>query len=361
MPLITRRSVLAASAAVPFAAWAAPAPGSYGSVHRINPLLDDLVAPDAVIEQIGWGYQWSEGPVWVKDGSYLLFSDPPQNNIHQWSPAAAAAAAVPPTDPKAPPPTPYQPTVFMKPSGYSGDKPDPTLREAGSNGLTIDATGALVMCDSGTRALAKVDLKTKQKTILVDKFEGKRFNSPNDLCIAKSGAIYFTDPPFGLVDTINSPAKEQPFSGVYRLAPDGSVAVIDKTLNYPNGVALSPDESTLFVTNSDKAQPVLKSYTLGPDGMPTSSQVLFDMTALMTPDAMGLPDGMKVDLDGNMFVAGPGGILVLSQEAKLLGIINVTGRASPNCCFGEDGSTLFICASDIVARLRLKTKAANWA
>lgn len=360
MSLISRRSVLAASALVPLAAWAAPAPGSYGTVRRLSPALDNIVAPDAVIEQIGWGYQWSEGPVWVKDGGYLLFSDPPQNTIYQWSPAAAAAAAAPAT-PGTPPAAPYKPTVFMKPSGYSSPQPDPTLREPGSNGLTVDASGALVMCDSGSRALAKVDLKTKTKTVIADKFEGKRFNSPNDLCIAKSGAIYFTDPPFGLVNGVTSPVKEQPFSGVYRVAPDGTVALIDKELTYPNGVALSLDEGTLYVTNSDTTKPVLKAYTLGTDGLPTSSEIAFDMTALMSPDAKGLPDGMKIDQDGNMFVAGPGGILVLSKEAKLLGIISITDRASPNCAFGEDGSTLFICATDIVTRVRLKTKAANWA
>jgi gluconolactonase len=366
MSSISRRSVLAASAAIPFASWAAPAPGSYGMIRRINPALDELVAPDAVIEQVGWGYQWSEGPVWVKDGGYLLFSDPPQNVIYQWSKAAAsasaeaAAAARAAKTPPAKPVPPYMPTVFMKPSGYSGKQPDPTLREPGSNGLAIDASGALVMCDSGTRAIAKVDLKTKAKTVIADKFEGRRFNSPNDLCIAKSGAIYFTDPPFGLTDGITSAAKEQPFSGVYRLTPDGTVTVIDKQLNYPNGVALSPDEGTLFVTNSDKARPVLMAYTLGADGLPQSSEAVFDMTVLMTPDAKGLPDGMKIDQDGNMFVAGPGGILVLSKEAKLLGIIAITDRASPNCAFAEDGSTLYICATDIVARIRLKTKAANW-
>lgn len=340
MSLFSRRSILATGAALPLAAWAAPAPGSYGMVRRLNPALDALIAPDAMVEQVAWGTQWAEGPVWVKDGGYLLFSDPPQNTMYRWAPGTAAA-------------------VFMKPSGYSGD-PNPALREPGSNGLAIDATGSLVMCDSGNRALARVDLKTKKKTIIVDKFDGKRFNSPNDLCIAKSGAIYFTDPPFGLTDGITSAAKEQPFCGVYRLAPDGSVAVIDKELNYPNGVALSPDEGTLYVTDCDKTRPILKSYTLGPDGLPQSTDVVFDMTPLLAPETKGMPDGMKVDVDGNMFVAGPGGILVLSKEGKLLGIINVTGRATPNCAFGEDGSTLFICASDIVARVKLKTKGIGW-
>jgi gluconolactonase len=337
MSLLSRRAVLAASAAVPVAAWADPLPGSYGMVRRMSTALDALIAPDAKIEQIAWGCQWSEGPVWVKDGGYLLFSDPPQNTIYRWDPSSSGAQ------------------VFMKPSGWSDD-PLPALREPGSNGLAIDASGALLMCDSGTRALASVDLKSKKKKILVDKFQGKRFNSPNDLCIAKSGAIYFTDPPFGLTDGVNSSVKEQPFSGVYRWTPDGNISVIEKEFVYPNGVALSPDESTLYVSNSDKAMPIIRAYKLGADGMPQSSSLFFDMKSLMTPGAKGLPDGIKVDVDGNLFAAGPGGIVVLSKEGKLLGLINVTGRAEPNCAFAEDGSTLIICATDIVARVKLKTR-----
>ena len=341
MSLLSRRAILASAAAAPFAnAFAAPAPGSYGMVRRKSPALDAIVAPDAMVEQIGWGYQWSEGPAWVKNGGYLLFSDPRANIMYRWTPGAA-------------------PTIFMQPSGLAGD-PNPAIREAGSNGLMLDANGQLVMSDSGTRAVARVDLATKKKTLLADRFEGKRFNSPNDLCVAKSGAIYFTDPPFGLADPNNSPLKELAFSGVYRLDPNGALALIDKTLSRPNGIALSADEGTLYVSNSDPAQPVLKAYALGDDGIPQSSSIAFDMKPLMTPNAQGLPDGLKIDEDGNIFVSGPGGILILSKEANLLGVINVTGRTTSNCAFGEDGSTLFITASDIVARVKLKTKAANW-
>lgn len=342
MSRISRRAMLATGAAMPLAAWAAPAPGSYGSIRPVSPALDAIIAPGTKVEQIAWGCQWSEGPVWVKDGAYLLFSDPPQNTIYRWDQATG-----------------FQ--VFMKPSGYAEKKPDPALREPGSNGLAIDPSGALVMCDSGNRALARVDLKTKEKKILVDKFEGKRFNSPNDLCIAKSGAIYFTDPPFGLTDMQNSTARELPFSGVYRWTPDGNVAVIDKELALPNGVALSPDQTTLYVSNSDKAMPIIRAYALGPDGLPQSSSQFFDMKPLLTPDIKGLPDGIKVDMNGNLFAAGPGGILILSKDGKLLGQINVTGRATPNCAFAEDGSTLFVCATDIVARVKLKTKGAEFA
>jgi gluconolactonase len=343
MSLISRRTVLASSAALPLLSLpmaAAPAAGSYGMVRRQSPALDALVDVNAPVEQIGWGYTWAEGPVWVKDGGYLLFSDPRNNVIYKWT------AGAPPVE-------------FMKPSGLAGD-PNPALREPGSNGLTIDATGALVMADSGTRAIAKVDLKTKKKTLLVDKYDGKKLNSPNDLVVAKSGAIYFTDPPYGLADGDTSKLKELPYSGVYRLDPNGTLALLDKELTRPNGIALSPDESTLYVTNSDPAKPVLKAYTLGSTGLVQSASLLFDFTSLVGPNTKGNPDGLKVDQDGNLFVAGPGGILVLSKEGKLLGLINVTGRASPNCAFGEDGSTLFICATDIVAKIKLRTKGSNW-
>jgi gluconolactonase len=377
MSSISRRTVLGSATALPFLTvpgLAKPAPGSYGMVRRQAAALDALVDVNAMVEQIGWGYTWAEGPVWVKDGGYLLFSDPQANAIYQWMPPpppdpaaakpadTAAAQPAPTTDPAgATPdqPVPVPPAEFLKPSGYAGD-PNPGLREPGSNGLAIDASGALVMCDSGTRAVAKVDLKTKQKTILADKFEGKKFNSPNDLCIAKSGAIYFTDPPYGLNGIDASPLKEQAFCGVYRLDPNGTVTLIDKDLSKPNGIALSPDESKLYVTNSDPARPLLKAYALGTDGLAKSSWVLFDFKPMMMPDVKGLPDGLKLDQDGNLFVAGPGGILILSKEGRLLGLINVTGRASPNCAFGEDGSTLFICATDILARVRLKTKGVGW-
>jgi gluconolactonase len=333
---MSRRAVLAAGVALSVPAGAAPLSGSYGSVRRLSSEIDELIAPDATIDQVAYGYQWSEGPVWVKNGGYLLFNDPPLNTIYKLSKGNVS--------------------VLMKPSGLNGT--DPTLTEPGTNGLAIDAAGALVMCDCGHRALARVDLATMKKQIIVDRYDGKRFNSPNDLCIARSGAIYFTDPPFSLVGSSDSPAKELAFSGIYRLSPDGKVALLDPSFAFPNGIALSPDESTLYVSNSDPATPLIKAFRLGLDGMPTSSSTFFDMASLKTPGTKGNPNGIKLDEAGNLFAAGPGGVLVLSKEAKLLGLISVTGRAASNCAFGEDGSTLFITATDIVARVKLKTHGA---
>ena len=331
----TRRSFLAAAAAFPMAAYGEP---PFGSVQRLSPRLDALIAPDAEVERLGGGLQWAEGPVWVKDGSYLLFSDPPKNMMYRWS---QAEGVVP----------------FMHPSGYAGAD-TAALREAGSNGLAIDASGALVMCDSGSRALARMDLKTKQKVFLTERFEGKRFNSPNDLCIARSGAIYFTDPPYGLAGLEKSPVRELPFSGVYRWTPDGKVALIENEFLYPNGVALSPDESTFYVSNTDANLPIIRAYTLGSDGLPTGSSTFFDVSPLIIPGVPGMPDGIKVDVSGNLFAAGPGGILVLSKESELLGIISAGRRAMPNCAFGEDGRSLFLAATDCLARIRLNTRGA---
>jgi gluconolactonase len=336
----TRRAFLATGVALSAAARATPAPEPFGTVQRSSPGLDALIAPDAKVERLVGGFKWAEGPVWVKHGGYLLFSDPPMNTMYRWSPKHGVKA-------------------FLHPSGYSG-KDVAGLREAGSNGLAIAASGALIICDSGNRGLARLDLKTKRKEIFVDRFEGKRFNSPNDLCIARSGAIYFTDPPYGLAGVENSPLKELPYSGVYRYSPEGKIALLDNSFLYPNGVALSPDESTLYVSNTDAKLPIIRAYQLGQDGWPTSFSTLFDTTPLIKPGVPGMPDGMKIDAAGNLFVAGPGGILVLTKKGELLGVIGAGNRAMPNCAFGEDGGTLFLAATDCLARIRLKTRGVGW-
>ena len=337
----SRRAVLAAGVAFPAAACADLLPAAaptFGSIRRLSPDLDALIARDAVVEQLGGGFQWAEGPVWVRDA--LLFSDPPKNTMYRWSRAHGVE-------------------VFLHPSGYAGAD-TASLREAGSNGLALDASGTLVMCDSGSRALARLDLKTKRKETLVERFEGKRFNSPNDLVIARSGAIYFTDPPYGLAGLESSPVKELPYSGVYRWTPDGMVVLIDQSFLYPNGVALSPDQSTLYVSNTDAKLPIIRAYRLAADGLPASASTFFDASPLIAPGVRGMPDGMKIDAAGTLFASGPGGILVLSKNGELLGVIAVTGRTTPNCAFGEDGKTLFIAATDAIGRVRLKTRGENW-
>ena len=194
---------------------------------------------------------------------------------------------------------------------------------------------------------------SKRKTTLVDRYRGKRFNSPNDLHIARSGAIYFTDPPYGLVDGDASPLRELKQNGVYRWTPGGEAVLLDGTLTRPNGIALSPDERTLYVSVSDEAAPRIMAYALDAKGDVRDRRVLLDAKPMQANGAPGLPDGMKVAADGTLFCSAPGGLLVMTPEAEPLGLIS-DGRAIANCCFGEAGRTLFMTASDRVLRLPLR-------
>jgi gluconolactonase len=306
-----------------------------GRIHRLSPTLDAVVAPDAAIVQLAEGFIWAEGPVWVRDGGYLLFSDVPGNVMYRWSEADGV-------------------TTFLSPSGYDGPTTD-AFAEPGSNGLALDASGALLVCDHGNRALARVDLKTRAKTILLDRYQGQRFNSPNDLAVAKSGAIYFTDPTYGLKGRNASPLRELSFSGVYRRLPDGVVELLDDSLSFPNGIALSPDERRLYVSISDPEGPRLMAYDLDADGRPAAKAVFFDAMPLRAAGGLGLPDGMCLDTEGRLYATGPGGVLVITPRGELIGVIE-TGTAIANCAFGEDGSTLFLASNHTLARVRLKTK-----
>jgi gluconolactonase len=308
-------------------------------VERIDPRFDAVAAPDAVVEELGAGYEWAEGPLWIDDGGYLLFSDVPGNVIRTWAPGRGVEE-------------------FLRPSGFTGADAS-HLREGGANGLALERPGAVLLCDTGNRALARLDLATRQKTFICERFEGRRFNSPNDLALSRSGAIYFTDPPFGLAGMAASPLRELGFSGVFRRAPDGSLRVIDDSLSFPNGVALSRDERTLFVTNCDPAAAIIRAYALDADGHATASATFFDATPMIRDDAPGWPDGLKLDAEGRLYVCGPGGVLVLSPQGELLGRIHA-GRAIANCAFGEDGHTLFLTAHDRLARIRLRARGAQW-
>jgi gluconolactonase len=310
-----------------------------GQIRRLSPKLDAIFAPDAEIQQLAEGFVWSEGPVWVRDGGYLLFSDVPGNVMYRWSQAGGVSE-------------------FLNPSGYVG-APTDAFAEPGSNGLALNAAGALLVCDHGNRALAKVDLKTREKTILLDRYEGKRFNSPNDLAVARSGAIYFTDPTYGLKGRDASPLRELDFNGVYRWTPGGALELIDATLTFPNGIALSPDERRLYVSVSDPKAPKLVVYDLDPDGLPTSKAVFLDAMPLRDAGGLGLPDGMCLDTEGRLYATGPGGVLVITPDGELIGVIE-TGTAVANCAFGEDGRTLFLASHHTLARVRLDATGLVW-
>jgi gluconolactonase len=334
----TRRSLLAGMAALPFAPGIALGE-TVGGITRLDPALDVLVDANSPIEVIATGFKWAEGPVWVRKGGYLLFSDVPANIAYRWK---AGEGAKP----------------FLAPSGLAGAIPA-GIREAGSNGMVVDAQGALLMADSGTRAIARVDLATKKKTIVTGAFEGKTFNSCNDLALGRDGIIYFTDPPYGLTDGDASPLKQLDFNGVYRVNADGSdVSLIDRSLKRPNGIGVSPGLDRLYVSQSDPDAAKIFTCELAVDGSASSELVLFvDFSAEVARKLPGLPDGMKVARSGHLFASGPGGIWVIAPDGRKLGVIG-TGKAAANCCFGEDGRTLFITSSDSVVKLRLK--ASGW-
>lgn len=312
----------------------ASASQSVGSIERLDPALDSLLATDAQLEKLADGFEWSEGPVWRKSGGYVLFSDVPRNTIYKWQERVGL-------------------TVFLRPAGYT--RPNPPGRELGSNGLTFDANDSLVMADHGNRQIARLNEAKFTKTTLADRYDGKRLNSPNDLVYASNGDLYFTDPPFGLFKLDADSAKELRHNGVYRLTPSGALTLVTTELGYPNGIALSPDEKTLYVANADAEKPVVAAYALQPGGSAMPGRVFFDATPLVRAGRKGVPDGMKVDQRGNVFLTGPGGVLVLSPTGKHLGTI-VTGQPTANCAFGDDGSMLYITANDRLLRIRTRTK-----
>jgi gluconolactonase len=211
---------------------------------------------------------------------------------------------------------------------------------------------AVLLADSGSRLVARFDVRTKQKKTLVDRFEGKRFNSPNDVIRKRDGTIFFTDPPYGLKEMNTSSLKEQKFNGVYRLDLDGTVCVIDDSLTFPNGIALSPDERTLYVAVSDEKRPVWMAYTLSADGEPTAKRVFADASDLQKQGSPGLPDGLRVASNGYLFATGPGGVIVFTPQGKRVGRIE-TGTAIANCAFGDDGRTLYMTSHRMLARVRL--------
>ncbi len=309
------------------AAFAAePIPTFHGSIERLDPTLNTLLAPDAKIELLASGFNWSEGPVW-RDGG-ILFSDVPENTVFGWKEGDTAAK------------------VILKPSGsLKGDA-------QGSNGLQVDAQGNLILCQHGERRIARLE-KDGTFTSLADKYEGKRFNSPNDLVIAKSGTIFFTDPPYGLK---KGEAPELPQHGVYSATPAGKVSLVIADLRFPNGIALSPDQHTLYIAVSDPKETRIMAYDLQDDGTAKNGRVFFNAQPLKSPDRKGGCDGMKVDTKGNIWTSGPGGILIISQDGKHLGSI-LTGQATANCAFGgPDHSTLYITADMFLLRIKTQTK-----
>lgn len=307
-----------------------------GKIVREDSRLDALLPPDARIEVLASGFDWSEGPVWVKEGGYLLFSDIPRNSVMKWKEGEGTS-------------------LFMKPSGYTGVVP--YGREPGSNGLALDREGRLVFCEHGDRRVSRLEKEGGKKT-LVDSFQGKRFNSPNDLVFRSNGDLYFTDPPYGLPKQWDDPRRELDFCGVYRLTPDGRLTLLTREMTRPNGIAFSPDEKTLYVAQSDPKAAIWMAFSVRSDGTLGPGRVFHDATALVGK-LPGLPDGLKVDRQGNLFATGPGGVHIFAPDGTRLGRID-TGEATANCAWGDDGSTLYITADMYLCRVKTRTKGMDW-
>ncbi len=305
----------------------------FGKIERKDPRFDKLVPPDAHMERLAEGFDWSEGPVWIPDGGYLLFSDVPRNSVMKWKDGEGIS-------------------LYMKPSGYTGVVD--YGGEPGSNGLLLDPQGRVVFCEHGDRRVSRLEKDGGKKT-LVDSYQGKRLNSPNDGVYKSNGDLYFTDPPYGLPKNFDDPRRELDFCGVYRLSTDGQVTLLTKDMTRPNGIAFSPDEKTLYVAQSDPAAAVWMAYEVKPDGTIGAGRVFFDATAWSKEGRKGLPDGMDVDQAGNLFATGPGGVHVFAPDGAHLGTFD-TGEATGNVTWGDDGSTLYIAADMYLVRIKLSTK-----
>ncbi len=309
----------------------APAPvGTAVETHveRLDPALDEVVAPGTTIERLASGFRFTEGPVWVRDGGYLLFSDPNSNVIWRWSPEGRLS-------------------VFRTKSGYKGVDVG-EYGQPGSNGLTLDREGRLTIDEHGNRRVTRLE-KTGALTVLADRYEGKRLNSPNDLVYRSDGTLYFTDPPFGLPKFEADPRKELPYSGVFMLR-DGRLTLLATELAGPNGLAFSPDEKFLYVTNWDAKRKVVMRYPARADGTLGDGTVFFDMTGAPGEEAL---DGIKVDQRGHLFVSGPGGVWILAPDGRHLGTLG--GPELPaNFAWGDDdGRTLYMTARTGLYRVRL--------
>ena len=306
-----------------------------GSIEANSAILWTIIPENSKIEIIAEGHDWTEGPLWLEKEQLLLYTDIPRNAIYAWKEGENAK-------------------VYLQPSGFLGE--NFTGAEPGANGLLLNADGELVLCQHGERRIAKMnsslDVPKAEFTALAADYNNKRFNSPNDAAYRNNGDLYFTDPPYGLPKRMDDPEKELDFQGVYRLDAQGSLTLLTKELSRPNGIAFSPDEKQLYVANSDPEQAIWRVFNVMEDGSLDKGKLFYDATNLVSIEK-GLPDGLKIDRNGNVFATGPGGVFVFSPDGLLLGKIK-TGQATSNCAFNTDKTVLFITADSYVLRVKLK-------
>ncbi len=305
-----------------------------GFIEKYDDELDEVLNSEAVPIIIGEGFQWSEGPVWVDEHQFLLFSDVPANTIYRWTESDGVQS-------------------YLEPSGYTGTSG--RGGEIGSNGLIISDEGDLLLCQHGDRQIARMNAElidpAPEYVALADQYDGMKFNSPNDLVQHSSGSIYFTDPPYGLEGYIDDPLREMDIQGVYRIDPNGDVILLTDELSRPNGLAFSTDESLLYVANSDPQRAIWMFYDVLENGDITNGRVFMDATDQVGEEP-GLPDGMKVNRDGYLFATGPGGVWIMSPDGRVLGKIK-TGEFISNCAFDTEESTLYMTADSYVLKLEL--------
>lgn len=305
-----------------------------GSIERLDPDLDVIVSAEAKPEIIAEGMEWSEGPVWVESHQMLLFSDVPRDTVYKWTEANGKE-------------------VYLTPSGYTG-----TVKrggEMGSNGLLLDKAGQLVLCQCGNRQMARMDAPLDQPapkyTSLADRYNGKRFDSPNDAVYNSKGELFFTDPPYGLEGYVDDPKKEAPYQGVYKVKTTGEVVLLLDSITRPNGIAFLPGEKKLLIANSDPDKPYWYMYDAGDNDSLYNGTIFY--SAAGHEGMKGLPDGLKVDRNGNVFASGPGGIWIFNSKGKLLGKIRLPEAAS-NCALSPDEKTLYITNDMYIVRVTMR-------
>lgn len=306
-----------------------------GTIERIDAALDSIVDMDAKAEIIAEGFEWSEGPLWIEKYKMLLFSDVPRDTIYKWTEENGKK-------------------LYLTPSGYTDSIP--RGGEMGSNGLALDTDGHLVLCQCGNRQVAIMDApfdNPEPKYIpLAKDFNGKKFNSPNDVIVSSTGDIFFTDPPYGLERGMDDPKKEISFQGVYKIAKNGKVSLVTDSLTRPNGLAFLPGEKTLLVANSDPVKPHWYAFDINENGSFVNGRIFYSVEGY-DKSLKGLPDGFKVDKNGNVFATGPGGVYFLSSEGKKLGMLRLD-NATSNCALSPDEKTLYVTNAMQVLRIKLR-------
>ena len=297
-----------------------------GTIERIDPRLDALVPLDANIQKLASGFTFTEGPVWDKRTDVLYFSDVRDNTIYSWSEDEGVS-------------------VFIQPV-FAEETDHPSV---GSNGLTLDSEGRLILMEHGYRRVSRLEANG-ERTTLVDNYRGNRLNSPNDVAWHTNGWLYFTDPPYGMAGLENDPARELDYNGIYRLSPEGEIQLLERNQTRPNGLVFSPDEETLYVANSDAENKVWYAYTVI-HGIIGNPRIFYDVN---DQSGEGAADGMKVDIEGNIFATGPGGVWVFDPDGTHLGTIKPS-EVPANVAWGDDGSTLYMTARTGLYRVRLST------